>query len=75
MRHFILLVGTLLVSSFCFAQVSIPQSSNPTQKALGSAWKSYRSIQPGSEKHDIMMGYAGQDLSNRPTLDSHMATA
>lgn len=74
MRKVILLVGTLLMSSFCFAQVQ-SQSANGQLQELGNAWKSYRSIQPGSDKNDITMGYGGQDISRRPTIVPHTATA
>lgn len=74
MKQVILLVGTLLVSSFCFAQVQ--SASNATQlKDLGNAWKSYRSIHANPDNNDITMGYGGQDVSGRPTLVSRTTTA
>lgn len=70
-----LLVGTLLVSTFSFAQVQSANSNASPLMDLGNAWKSYRTIHPNPNSNDITMGYGGQDISGRPTLASRTTTS
>jgi hypothetical protein len=74
MKRFIALVGMVLVSSCCFA--NIPQSSQI--KALANAWKTKQTTTMSSNqqlKNDLMMVYGGADISRRPTLDPRSTTA
>jgi hypothetical protein len=73
MKQFIALVSTLLISSYCFANVS-----NPSQiKALADAWKSKQTTTSSKQdlQNDLMMVYGGADISRRPTLDPRSTTA
>jgi hypothetical protein len=76
MKQLILLVTAFLISAASFADVSSGLSKGSSQlKALGSAWKSYSSIQPKPNSNDITIVYGGADVSRRPTLVPHTATA
>lgn len=68
MKQVMLLIGAILVSTGSFAAPSTGFGKNSQQlKTLGSAWKSYHSIQPTLDKNDLEMGYGGQDISHSPT--------
>lgn len=69
MQQVMLVIGAFLVSTGSFAAPSTGFGKNSQQlKTLGSAWKSYHSIQPTLDKNDIEMGYGGQDISHSPSL-------
>ena len=69
MQQVMLVIGAFLVSTGSFALPSTGLSKNSQQlKTLGSAWKSYHSIQPTLNKNDIEMGYGGQDISHSPLV-------
>lgn len=42
--------------------------------SLGLAWKSHQSTQIKLNKDDILMGYAGDDISRKPTLVTQTTT-
>lgn len=64
MRNFVLLVIAFLVSTYTFANVQ-PQET-PSLKSLGSTFKS-QSVPPKIDPKDITMGYAGQDMTSKPS--------
>jgi len=77
MKQLILLVGTCLISASSFADVSSSGLAKGSSQlnALGSAWKTYSSVQPKQNSNDITIVYGGADISRRPTLDPHTTTA
>ncbi len=68
----VIMVSALLISTGGFADIN---SHSAQLKALGSAWKTKQSVNSQQTKNDITMVYGGADVSRRPTLVSHIATA
>jgi hypothetical protein len=62
MRALILLVTTALMGATTLTHATPSHNSLLT---LGSAFKSYSTIAPKVDAHDITMGYTGQDLSHK----------
>lgn len=76
MRQFILLVATMVVSTFSFADIQSTPQASPLMKSLGSAWKTPQATPAKQTQHDITTVYGGADIiSRRPTLAPHMTTA
>ncbi|MHB1221910.1 MAG: hypothetical protein ACYC0J_07940 [Gammaproteobacteria bacterium] len=71
MKTTLMLIGALLISSTSIASDLTKNSAN--MQALRSAWK----IQPTmhTSANDITMVYGGEDISRKPTLAFHTATA
>ena len=67
MRQLLLLVSAILVGTYCFA-TTLPSG-------LSSAWKTYQAISAKQDKNGITMVYGGADISRRPTIVAHTATA
>ncbi len=70
MKKLFILIAAVLVGTYCFAGVQ----NSTLIKSLSSAWTSQSSIQPKQDKNDILMGYAGQDISRKPTIVSRTVT-
>jgi hypothetical protein len=66
MKNLALLVTAVLVSSYTFANVQPKEGSS--LKSVGSAFKSQQVVSPKIDPKDITMGYAGQDISSKPSL-------
>lgn len=64
MKNLVLLAATVLVSTYTFANVQPKETA--TLKSLGSAFKS-QSAPPKIDPKDITMGYAGQDMTSKPS--------
>lgn len=74
-----MLISVLSISSFAYLSSTNLLSSNLNKnssplKTLGSAWKTYSSVQLKPNSHDITIVYGGADISRRPTLASHATT-
>lgn len=76
MKKLILLVGAILVGTYSFADIaSTGVGKNSLYlKSLSTALKTYPT-QPKQDKNDITMVYGGEDISRRPTIVPHTATA
>ena len=68
MKQVILIVASIFVSSFTFANLN---NHSSLQNQLHSALKAKPVAEPALNANDILMGYAGQDISRRPTLATH----
>lgn len=79
MKQLFTLISIVLVSTCSFAGVSPTGlgKNSPQLNALGSAWKmqTQSAIHPAQTTNDLMMVYGGADVSRRPTLVPHLATA
>lgn len=76
MKQVTLFIGTILMSALCFANPQTSLSKNsPQLNALGSAWKTAQSTHAIEGTNDITMVYGGADISRKPTLVFHSATA
>lgn len=72
MKRLLIITAAILVSTYTFADF---QSSGSSQlKQLGMAFKSKPIAEPKINSNDITMGYAGQDISRKPTIAFHTAT-
>ena len=60
------LLALALISTCSFASVSSIQA--PQLKSLGYAFKSHSTIAPKIDPKDITMGYAGQDVTSKPSI-------
>ena len=77
MNRLITLLGAILVSTCSFAMMqpsSLSKNTSPLSKMLSSSWKVQQN-HPKLDKNDISMVYGGADVSRRPTLATHTATA
>ncbi|MBX3709763.1 MAG: hypothetical protein KIT56_03380 [Gammaproteobacteria bacterium] len=77
MRKFIIVTAAILATTYAFANAqSLGFSKNsPQLKSLGAAFKVHPTVAPKINPNDITMGYAGADVSRRPTISSHTTTA
>lgn len=72
MKRLLIVTAAILISSHAFADF---QSSGSSQlKQLGMAFKSKPIAEPQINSNDITMGYAGQDISLKPTASLHTTT-
>lgn len=75
MKQMIMLVGALVISTCGFAGTQSGLSkSSPQLNALGSAWKAHQATPAKLNHNDIMMGYAGVDISRKPTIVPQIAS-
>ena len=74
MRKLILGIITLSIATLSYAALSNPGNSTSTLRALGAAWKAQQTteLKPG---HDINIVYGGEDVSNKPSLNTTTAIA
>ncbi|RDI42838.1 hypothetical protein [Aquicella lusitana] len=76
MKQFILMIGAILVATGSIAGISSTLGKNsPQLNALSSAVKASQTMHAQQHKNDITIVYGGADISNRPTLIQHIATA
>ena len=75
MRQLILLISTILVSAFSFASAPENHKLSPHLKSLSAAWKTQSSMHLKQDKDDLHIVYGGADISRKPTLLLHIATA
>lgn len=63
------LVSVLMVTNVLAntASSNFGKASNQL-KSLGSAFKSHSTVTPKIDSNDITMGYAGQDIANKPII-------
>jgi hypothetical protein len=71
MKQTIMFVGVFLISTCGFAGLT---KGSPQLNALGAAWKAHPSTQAQLNHNDIMMGYAGVDISRKPTIVTQTAS-
>lgn len=67
MKQMIIVAGAFILCTCSFAGTGFSKGSSQLN-ALGSAWKSHQPAQIKLNQNDITMGYAGDDVSRRPTL-------
>lgn len=75
MKPFILLVAAFIASTNCLANSSSITKRSPFLNALGSAWSSQQGINLQTNEHGTSIVYGGTDISRKPTLVLHTATA
>lgn len=63
----VVLVAGMSTCGFATAPTSNANKSSQQLSSLGTAWKSYRTLQPKENKNDIEMVYGGEDVKN-PSL-------
>ncbi|MFZ2315102.1 MAG: hypothetical protein WAW86_05535 [Gammaproteobacteria bacterium] len=71
MKTTLMLIGALLISSASIASDLTKNSAS--MQALRSAWKAQPTMHTSA--NDITMVYGGEDISRKPTLAFHTATA
>ena len=69
MRKVIMLLVTAVLASASFAT-----ERNASANEIGSVWKTYKNIPSKTYNNNIMMGYAGADISRKPTISFHSVT-
>lgn len=74
MKKSMLVVLTLLASN-CFAEVSSLAKNSPMLNAMGNAFKSVPAATVQHQGQATAMTYTGNDISRKPTLVLHTATA
>lgn len=70
MKQLIVLVSIFLICANCLAY-SISKNDIDLLNNLHAAWKSKRSPSIKEYNKDIQMGYAGADISGKPTMHNH----
>ncbi len=60
----VVVLAGISTCGFATAPTSSANKSSQHFSSLGSAWKSYRSLQPKDQKNDIEMVYGGEDVKN-----------
>ncbi len=76
MKQIAILVGAVLISTCSFANTQSSLTSGGSRLVeLGNSWKTHQTVNPAQLKNDINMVYGGADISRRPTLVEHTATA
>jgi len=74
MQKLMALAVTLLICSCGFASSTGFNKGSTQIQSLGSSFKSQPQKHTKLNQNDITMGYAGTDISRRPTLDPQIAT-
>jgi len=66
MKQLGLIIAVAILSTASFA--GTPSSHSSALNQLGSAFKLKPNVEPTINSNDITMGYAGQDISRKPTI-------
>jgi len=57
-----IIVAVMSTCSFATAPTSSANKSSPSINSLGSAWKSYRPLQPKERSNEMEIVYGGEDV-------------
>lgn len=72
MKQLLVLVVTLIVTSYSFADTqSANNSSSTSLKELSAAWKNQQYMHAKEDKNDITIVYGGEDVSRKTPFYQH----